>query len=243
VPQARPRRPVHGSNPPAVDMKTTLRFAMFLLLTTGMVAACNQTSPVDIGAPEPGATSANASLGSQNGNSLYHTRVNGEYAHYYGSSWEGGASTWVSLNVSRNGRDASLYYSWERCTHGEEWWEYICDYSYGYGPIPANDFSGNLQTGLVLNTDTRLRPDFVVWGSDGGRISVRWEPDGWSESRSSGSSEFRWMNTISRSNGTSRSASASASGSMLGSSLPDFGWGHMGSSRNVSLGFERRTSP
>lgn len=223
-------------------MKTNSFLATFLLVTTGLVAGCNQTSPVDVGASDPASPNANASLGDGNGKPLYITRVNGEYAHYYGSGWNGGVSTWVYLSVSRNGRDASLYFSLETCTHGEEWWEYLCDYSFGSGPIPATDFSGNLQKGLVLDTDTRLNRDFSVWGGDGGRISIRWEPDGWSESRSSGSSEFRWMNTISRSNGTSRSASAGASGSMFGAPLPEFGSGFMGSSNNVSIIVERGAS-
>jgi hypothetical protein len=223
-------------------MKTTSRISALLLLTTGAMAACDQTSPVDIGAPDP-SSDVSTSVGTANVQSRHNTRVNGEYAHFYGNSWDGAVSTWVYLSVSRNGRDAALFFSSETCTHGVEWWDYLCDYIVGYGPIPANDFSGNLQRGLVLDTDTRVHPGFVVWGSAGGRISIQWEPDGWSESRSSGSSEFRWMNTISRSNGTSRSASARAGGSILGAPLPEFGSGFMGSSHNVSLMFERRTSP
>lgn len=211
------------------------------LITAVLVtAACNDTSPVATGAAETTTPTTTPSLSTQAGAPHYQARMNGEFASYQGYTWDGGTSTWVYVTVSRNFQDAWLYISLQHCVQGEEWWEYRCDYSHGSGPISPRDFTGNLQQGLVLNTDTRTNPNFHMWNGEGGQISLRWRPNGWHEMRESGSREFRWMHYVSRSSGTSRHMSADVSGSIFGSSLPVYGSAGMGSTQNVSISFARQ---
>jgi CheY-like chemotaxis protein len=72
----------------------------------------------------------------------------------------------------------------------------------------------------------------------GGRIDMHWKPNGLYSSRRSGTDEQRWLNTVWRSNGSMRSRSATASGTIVDVSVSD-GWGNIASAHNMTMQFER----
>lgn len=209
------------------------------------LAACNDSTPVATEGIATAAQGPTFAAGSSNG-PVFQTKIHDDYASYHSSSWDENTSRHLAVWIGRAGPgpDAQAWLSFyaSECTQsGPEWWDYVCSDFGGWGTIPARDVSGSFGSGLAVDTDLRNNPDFWLWGTAPGIVSVRWQRTGWYEGRNSGSWEFRWGNYLSRQAGVSRSSSATARGEVLGNSLAEDGWGDVYSGRGVNMQFERVT--
>lgn len=222
---------------------STGKLTIIAILAASLVLpACRDSTPVEAKAAEAAATGPTFSTSSSR--PVFQTRVHDDYASYYASTWDGNSSRYMSVWAGRAGPgpDAPAWlsiYGGECTQSGPEWWDYVCTYFYGGGMIPARDVSGGFRSGLSVHTDLRGNPNFWLWGADPGIVSIRWERTGWSERSTSGSEESRWGHYIVRQSGVRRSSSATATGEVLGISLPEGGWGDIQTGRGVTLQFER----
>jgi hypothetical protein len=234
----------HSPPPRETTMNTSRLPAVALLAAFAVLPACHEASPVE--AESASLSQATPSLAQTATGPVFHMKVHDDYASYHSWSWDGSSNRYVSIWVSRaapgpNARAYLSIYGGECTQTGPEWWDYVCTSFGGEGTIRAADVSGSFASGLTLNTDLRGNPDFWLWGTDPGVVSVQWQRTGWYESRNSGSYESRWGPYINRQAGARRSSSATATGHALGIALPESGWGEVHTGRGVSLSFERVT--
>lgn len=87
----------------------------------------------------------------------------------------------------------------------------------GFGPIPAQDVSGNGKRALSLNTDTSTNPDFIHSEGSGGLVEVDWIASDLFSRKSHGVEQSRFGDVTFKSNGSFSSTSATASGSVIDS--------------------------
>lgn len=99
----------------------------------------------------------------------------------------------------------------------------FCDFSDpvedGFGRIPIEDVSGNGRKSFSLHTDTSTNPDFLLFAGSGGPVDVDWTANDLFSGSGHGVSQFQSGDTKIKSNGSSSFTSATAMGSVVGSSV------------------------
>lgn len=138
-------------------------------------------------------------------------------------------------------------------TYDDPWygtWEYCyftrSTYTYGWGQIPESDARMN---GNAAHVKTTFGPSFYgyqcTWDSNnwmssgclpltGASIDVRWHKDGVFSTFQSGTNQQQYGGYTYKSQGTYRSASARASGTIVGQSY-EGAWGSFGDTRGVNV--------
>ena len=178
--------------------------------------------------------------GGGGGGNQFHAVFNGSFGsvNWSGGAGDslgggGGANTVGFLTVSQGGSPG----------HPQVYLNYAvlqCDFSGcntiagGYGAIPSGDFSGG-GAQMRLSTNTSADPDFFVYAGAGGPVSVQWRADGFSTSRSTGVSDLIYGGFAQHTQGTYSSASATATGSVIGFLISAAQSGSIGQNQNVSL--------
>jgi len=226
-------------------MNTSRLPAVALLAAIAVLPACHEASPVE--AESAAASAATPTVSANASGPVYNMRVHDDYASFYASEWDGNSSRYVAVWISRaapgpNARAHLSLYGSECTQSGPEWWDYECSYFQGWGTVPAQDVSGGFSSGLRVHTDLRGNSDFWLWGTEPGIVSVEFRRNGWYETNYTGTMEQRWGHYVTRHSGPRRSASATATGEVLGISVPEYGGGDLFSGRGVTLQFERAAS-
>lgn len=130
------------------------------------------------------------------------------------------------VNVTRSGSQTLLRYYRYHDIDGA---------SSGYGLIPNGDFTGNLQTGMTLNTDLSQ-----ITGGAVGPISVTWTPLPYSESNEmTGVTEWLKDGFATRTSGVQQWSLAKITGSVCSHTFEHYD-GHMGLNEDVSIMFEKK---
>jgi Tol biopolymer transport system component len=166
--------------------------------------------------------------------SQFHFVANGDFA---GLSWfesdPAGGFTFGSLSVSRGGStnapQTSLSYFVFQCDL------FSCNtIRDGFGLIPNADVSGG-RTSLRLSTNTTGNPNFFTSAGPTGAVSVDWRANGLFIQSTSGTNEFSYPGFTQRSQGGSSSASANATGSIIGAPIPPNGSAGIGTNHQVII--------
>jgi hypothetical protein len=199
------------------------QFTLWLAVVAGGVVACRDSSaaPREVGAPR----FATASDTGGGGPGQFHFVANGDAASVNwasgDSSGTGGGLSFTTgfLQVSRGGPTNNpqtfMSYQVEQT---------VCDPFFnctftllqgGFGSIPNGDFSGGGKQ-LRLRTNAATNPNFIVFAGTGGLVSVTWQANGFFFSSSNGTSTFKSGTFTERFQGNSSSASAAATGTVIG---------------------------
>ncbi len=148
------------------------------------------------------------------------------------SSDPSGGFTFGELSVNRGGSvtnpQAFLFYFIEQCN------AFGCTFSEGSGQIPGGDVAGGGKQ-VHLRTNTSGNPNFSTFGGSPGVITVDWTDNGFFTQRSSGTSEVTFPGFLQHSSGVSTSASANASGSVVGIVISPGASGNIGTNQNVII--------
>jgi hypothetical protein len=197
-----------------------------------------QSTPSDpAGTPAFSATAGQAST--------FHFTSNGDFGEVSWFAQDGaGNSSFGFVFVTRGGLPKNtvtfLFYDVTVCDPS-----FFCSEQFGNGPIPNGDLSGGGQAlkPLTLATNTANNPNFENVGGPGGQVTVEWVNNSLSQTRSTGTSETRFENVILRTEGTSISVSATATGSVVGTTIPSASDGFVdadfGSNQGVTVNISR----
>lgn len=104
----------------------------------------------------------------------------------------------------------------------------------GFGLIPNRDLSGGGQS-LTLRTNTTGNPNFITFAGPAGLVSVDWRANGLFTQSSSGTNQFSFPGFIRRSQGSFTSASANATGSIVGVLIPHNSFADIGTNHEVII--------
>ena len=154
-----------------------------------------------------------------------------------GDTLGGGGFSFGNLNVSRGGPTNNpqtfLFYFVEQCDVF-----FNCSFFGGSGLIPNTDLSGAGKT-LRLSTNTTGNPNFFTFAGPTGLISVDWKANGFFRVRQSGTIEQTFPSLRFHSSGVFTSASANATGSVVGLSISPDNFANIGTSTNVTINIFR----
>jgi hypothetical protein len=144
----------------------------------------------------------------------------------------GGGFTSGSLSVSRGGTTNNpqtfLSYFVEQCS------QFSCTFMGGSGLIPNGDLSGGTKQ-LHLGTNTSGNPNFFTFGGSPGVIMVDWAANGLFTLQTSGTWEVTFPGFRRHQSGVSTSASAFATGNVVGIAIPPANFGNIGTNENVTI--------
>jgi dipeptidyl aminopeptidase/acylaminoacyl peptidase len=165
----------------------------------------------------------------------FHFVANGDFASYSWSEFDpGGNFTFGSISVNRGGPtnapQTSLNYFVLQCDPSF----IVCNTREGFGPIPNGDFSGS-RTSMRLSTNTTGNPNFFTVAGPTGVVSVDWRANGLFTQSSSGTNTFSFPGSTHRSQGSFTSASANATGSIIGVPISPNGSGDLGTNHQVTI--------
>jgi len=104
----------------------------------------------------------------------------------------------------------------------------------GFGLIPNGDLSGG-RTSVNLRTNTTGNANFITFAGPTGPVSVDWRANGLFTQSSSGINQFSFPGFTHRSQGTFSSASANATGSIVGLAISPEGSAGIGTNHQVSI--------
>jgi hypothetical protein len=145
----------------------------------------------------------------------------------------GGGFTFGQLSVSQGGSvnnpQTFLFYFIGQCDAF-----FFCIFKEGSGLIPNNDLSGGGQQ-LHLATNTSGNPNFFTFGGPPGLVMVDWRTNGAFQQRNSGTSDLIFSGFRQHTTGVSTSASANATGSVLGVVIPPGSAGNIGTNHSVTI--------
>ncbi len=225
-------------------METRLTGLCATLAFAAAFVACRDSST----APQngPAARMPNFSTASDTGGGCggpgnqCHFVANGDFGNVtwlFGDTLGGGGFTVGNLFVSSGGPTNNpqtfLFYFVERCDVF-----FNCTFLGGSGLIPNNDLSGGGKT-LRLSTNTSGNPNFFTFAGPTGLISVDWKANGFFQQRQSGTFEQAFPGVTFLSNGVSSSASANATGSVVGVAISLENFSNIGSNHNVTINIFR----
>src|SRR3989441_4879852 len=171
----------------------------------------------------------------------FHFVSNGDFGNL---SWfevdPAGGFTFGSLSVSRGGPttdpQTSLSYFVFQCDPF-----FSCNpVRDGFGLIPNGDLGGGGNS-LKLSTNTTGNPSFVTFAGPTGPVSVDWRANGLFTQSSSGTSVLSFPGFTHRSQGNFTSASANATGSIVGVPISPNGSADIGTSRSEENTSELQT--
>ena len=171
----------------------------------------------------------------------FHFVANGDFGsvNWFESDPAGGF-TFGSLFVSRGGptNDPQTFLSY---------FVFQCDFSScslirdGSGLIPNSDLTGG-RTALHLNTNTTGNPNFVTFAGPTGVVSMDGRANGLFTQSSSGTNEFSFPGFTQRSQGNSASASANATGSIVGLPISPNGSTVIGTSHQTTIDIDHMSA-
>ncbi len=172
-----------------------------------------------------------------------HYTANGATAEvsWYGWSGDsagGGTSLYGYVYASRVG---SITNEWTQVN----WYVSACDalgcrYTNGYGYAPGAALSGQNTGHLRLAFDPADSSGyFDVWGDPLGPVDITWSESGAYTTRTTGTTEYDYPGYRYRSNGVTRSASATATGHAGAYVLPPGAGGSVGTNHAVTITFYR----
>ena len=214
-------------------MSTRVAWLVGPLLIVAALAACHDpstTSANPVGAADLVTASSQRTHttfvgnGVNGGVSWYSSDPSGNYVFGSLSVFTGAADTFSTTSK------AFLSYYEAQCDVYSN-----CNYSYGYGLIPAADVrSTGLSTqGLHLSTNTSGNPDFFA--TTPGLVTVDWDATRvWSAS-SKGINTYTSPGFTQRQEGASSTASATATGNIVGVPIPPGAEGSIGSSHSLII--------
>jgi hypothetical protein len=213
---------------------------------------------VDAEAPEDVTTAVTEQAVTQT--DVWHSTWNGGSATASFSSATG--SGYLDVYEGQMGQERTAYLqfsTWsvdptsQQCFTWTDWWGFdysYCyftryTYAYGWGPIPASDAQltpGNARVSTTLGAGFggyQCTIDYTNWIFDcgaptGGTIDVRWNKNNQYSSFSSGTSQQSYGPYTYKQQGTWRSTSASASGTVLGTSFTE-SYGYFGDTRGTNV--------
>ena len=169
----------------------------------------------------------------------FHFVANGDVGNVNWAEFDpAGGFTFGSLSVNRGGptTDPQTFLSYS---------VFQCDPSSGcntirdgFGLIPNRDLSGGGNS-LSLRTNTTGNPNFNTFVGPTGLVSVNWRANGLFTQSSSGTNEFSFPGFTHRSQGSSTSASANATGSIVGVPISPNGSADIGTSHQMTIDFTR----
>ena len=197
------------------------------------LAACRDSSTMSgspVGTADLAVTSSQSTRshfvgnGVDGGLSWYSSDPNGNYIFGSLSVFTGAADTFSTASK------AFLSYYEARCDAYSN-----CTYSYGYGLIRAAGVqsTGLSATALHLSTNTSGNPDFFA--TTPGIVTVDWNGNGVWSSSSKGINTYTSPGFTQMQEGTSRTASATATGTIVGVPIPVGAEGTIGSSHNLLI--------
>lgn len=163
---------------------------------------------------------------------------------------EGDSLLWGSISVTRgmtrlpaveaigpSFTGTYLFYDLQRCDAQD-----TCTDAYGYGFIPDGDLEGSGRNELRLRTNTAGLPDFYNSGA-GGLVTVEWKRNGlWAETRSYTDS-YRFGPVTERRQGTYTNFSSTASGEVLGVTVPLVTYAEIGTGHTLRIDIVRGGEP
>ena len=169
----------------------------------------------------------------------FHFVSNGDFGSV---SWfepdPAGGFTFGSLSVSRGGPtnapQTSLSYFVFQCDP----FGFCSDVRDGFGLIPNNDLSGGGKS-LSLRTNTSGNANFVTFAGPTGPVSVDWRANGLFTQSSSGTNQVSFPGFTQKFQGGSTSASANATGSVVGVVISPNGSAGIGTNRQVTIDITR----
>lgn len=220
-------------------MRSTIAPFCAALALGPILAACNKdaaTAPAKtLHGPSMAVVSDTGGGGGGTGQSHFVANGNSGFANWFssGDTLGGGGFTFGEVNVSRGGSvnnpQTFLSYFIEQCDPF-----FGCTLIEGSGLIPNNDLSGGGQQ-LHLATNTSGNPNFFTFGGPPGLVTVDWRANGAFQQRNSGTSDFIVPGFRQHTTGLSTSASASATGSVVGRVIPPGSSGDIGTNQNVII--------
>jgi hypothetical protein len=231
-----------------------------LLGGLGGCAVDEEQSDVMLEESEQAATQSDVWHATWNGGSA-NAQFWGPYASGYVDVFEGrsGSTRYAYLNFSTWSVDPTS----EQCVTWTDWWGYpytYCYYTrysfgYGWGQIPAQDAQltpGHARVKTTLGANFggySCTVDYANWifqcgAPTGGEVDIRWNKNGQYSSFSSGTSQQTYGAYTYKQQGTYRSASANASGTLLGATF-DVAYGSFGDTKgtNVTKSVMQTTAP
>lgn len=220
-------------------MRSTIAPFCAALALGPILAACNKdaaTAPAKtLHGPSMAVVSDTGGGGGGTGQSHFVANGNSGFVNWFssGDTLGGGGFTFGEVNVSRGGSvnnpQTFLSYFIEQCDPF-----FGCTLIEGSGLIPNNDLSGGGQQ-LHLATNTSGNPNFFTFGGPPGLVTVDWRANGAFQQRNSGTSDFIVPGFRQHTTGLSTSASASATGSVVGRVIPPGSSGDIGTNQNVII--------
>ncbi len=219
-----------------MNIRTLIRWSGLALVPVFGACKDSTTTPAaQANGPRPSLATATDTLpggGGGPGNQT-HFISNGAFGstNWFSSDPSGGF-TFGELSVNRGGSvtnpQAFLFYFIEQCN------AFGCTFSEGSGQIPGGDVAGGGKQ-VHLRTNTSGNPNFSTFGGSPGVITVDWTDNGFFTQRSSGTSEVTFPGFLQHSSGVSTSASANASGSVVGIVISPGASGNIGTNQNVII--------
>jgi hypothetical protein len=172
----------------------------------------------------------------------FHFVANGDFAslNWFESDPAGGG-TFGSLSVSRGGPTNApqtfLSYSVFQCDPF-----FSCNtIRDGFGLIPNADVSRG-RTSLRLSTNTTGNPNFATFAGPTGLVTADWRANGLFTQSSSGTNQFSFPDFTHRSQGSFTSASAGATGSIIGVPISPDGLGGLGTNHQTTIDIARTSA-
>lgn len=216
--------------------------------TSVLLLACqdSSTSPRQAANEPRFGTASDTGGGGGGGTQVFHFVSNGDngYVDWYTFTGDSLGGFRVSSGVVGAGRGGSTNNPQVAMSYYV--YEYGCDAAWncfynllsaGWGVIPAKDLTLSGKR-LRLNTNTANNPNFYVYAGVAGPVSITWLADGVLQNTFSGVWSARYGNLIHRSQGSSTSWSAVASGSVVGIPIGPTP-GNFGTNHNVSIDIYR----
>ena len=149
-----------------------------------------------------------------------------------------GGFTFGSISVSRGGPtnapQTSLSYFVFQCDQ----FGFCSDVRDGFGLIPNNDLSGGAKS-LSLRTNTSGNPNFATLAGPTGPVSVDWRANGLFTQSSNGTNQISFPGFTQKFQGGSTSASANATGTIVGLAISPNGSAGIGTNRQVTIDITR----
>ena len=168
----------------------------------------------------------------------FHFVANGDFGNVNWAEFDpAGGFTFGSLSVDRGGPTTDprtfLNYFVFQCNPS------FCDaIRGGFGLIPNRDLSGGGNS-LSLRTNTTGNPNFNTFVGPTGLVSANWRANGLFTQSSSGTNEFSFPGFTHRSQGSFTSASANATGSIVGVPISPNGSADIGTNHQTTIDFIR----
>lgn len=214
-----------------------LKMAIAAFLIGGLAVSCQEAATAPRRAGNTPRFATVADTGGGGGSGQFHFVANGDNGSVNwsgGDTLGGGGFTFGFLNVGRGGPTNNvqtfLSYFIEQCDAF-----FNCSVIEGFGLIPNGDLSGGMSAKqLHLHTNTTGNPNFFSFGPTG-LITVDWKANGLFTQSTSGTNQVVVPGFREQTQGSANFASASASGSVVGTAISLFNGAQIGTNHSVTI--------